>query len=226
MPRDHTSARPSAIPAELVLAAIERADRHRARDTHAVPAWAIFEHMGIARRSAAARHVRGRLEALQADGKIESVRLHSIPVWEITAAGRRYLQRERRAGIVPELPESPQHQAWRNARTLAGQEIERIREELIDTLTDAMERVERESPSDRLLEIAARLHSECRRLGSAVYCLSEWVEPDDAHPDIDERLTQEEMSLDRVERARLRARRAGRRNFHSWSEHRATGENN
>ena len=212
------------IPDELILAALGRAIRHRGGERYP-PAGPIYAHLDIPSRSGSARHVYRRLLALAAAGVLERSRRLDFTVWSLTSTGKRRLSRALRAGIV-ELPESPQHRAWRDARTLAAREIDRIRDELIDTLTDAMELAERESPSDRLFEIAARSHSGCRRLASAIYCLNEWAEPDDAHPDIDERLTPEEMSLDRVERARLRARRAGRRNIHFWSEHRATGENN
>ncbi len=213
MPRDHTSARPSEIPAELVLAAIERADRHRARDVHAVPVWAILEHLGIARRSAAARQVRGRLDALKVAGRIEGVRLHGIPAWQITAAGRRYLQRQRRAGNVPELPESPQHAAWRHAHTLAGQEIERFKGDARGYIGEALGLIDADQPagSDDLYAIGERLQFECRRLASATYCLREWQEPSDDRPDLDG------VSGDPGEDgALLRARRAGRRNPGNW----------
>lgn len=204
------------VPDALVLAAIERGGRHRARDVHAVPVWVILNHLGIARRSAAARQVRLRLDDLEADGRIELVRLHGSQAWEITTAGRRYLQRQRRAGKVPELPESPQHRAWREAQTLAEQEIERLRAELRDCITDAMEQVDSESRSDVLFEIAKRLHFECRRVASATYCLSEWAEPDDATADIDDGLEPGERTLDRAEQARRSSRRAGRRNPLNW----------
>jgi hypothetical protein len=206
------------VPDVLVLAAIERADRHRARDVHAVPVWVILEHLDIARRSAAARQVRGRLDALLAGGRIEFVRLHGAQAWEMTPAGRRYLQRQRRAGEVPELPESPQHRAWRNARTLAEQEIDRFRLELRGCLTDAMRLLDADPParSDEFYVTADRLKAECWRLASATYCLREWAEPDDAHADIDDRLDARERQLARAEQAQLRSRRAGRHHPHNW----------
>jgi hypothetical protein len=95
------------IPDELVLAAIERAERHRTNDVPGVPIWAITEHLGIARRSGSARHVRSRLRALEASWSLECLRVRSVQVWALTAAGRRRLQRAVRAGDVPPLPESP-----------------------------------------------------------------------------------------------------------------------
>jgi hypothetical protein len=202
----------------LVLAAVERAALHRGRDTRAVPVWAIFEHLGISRRSADARHVRIRLDVMHAAGWIALSRQHGVQAWELTRAGTRHLRRERRAAGIPQLPESPQHSAWRNARTSAEQEIERFRGSLREHLDEASQLLDANPPadSDAWFEIAERLHRSCRRLGSASYCLREWSEPDDARADIDDRLEPDEQRLDRAERALRRARRAGRRNTRSW----------
>jgi hypothetical protein len=54
------------IPDVTVLAAIDRAERHRGRP--GVPIWLIFEHLGIPRRS---RLVRTQLQSLVQDGAIE-----------------------------------------------------------------------------------------------------------------------------------------------------------
>jgi hypothetical protein len=52
------------IPNVLVLAAMERAERHRARGHSDVPIWTILEHLDIPRRSAIARRVRSQIGAL------------------------------------------------------------------------------------------------------------------------------------------------------------------
>jgi len=96
------------IPDVTVLAAIDRAERHRGRQ--GVPVWLIFEHLGIPRRS---RRVRARLQELVQDGAIEQRRAHGVDIWALSPSGRRRLQG---AGRV-DLPESPQHCQWRNART-------------------------------------------------------------------------------------------------------------
>jgi hypothetical protein len=205
---------------ELVLAAIERAALHRERDTGAVPVWAIFEHLSVARRSGPARRVRIRLDVMQAAGWIALSRQHGMQAWELTGVGSRHLRRERRAGRVPPLPESPQHSAWRNARTLAEQEIDRLRGRVLVRLDEASRLLDADQPadSDAWLEAAERLQRACRRLGSAVYCLREWAEPDDASADVDERLNPDEHRLDRAEQALRRARRAGRRNTRLWDD--------
>ena len=170
-------------PDGLILAAIERASLHRARGSE-VPAWAVFEHLGISRRSGAARQVRERLSALVEAGKVNTTHAHSVAGWELTTAGRRYLGRQRRT--LPVLPESPQHAAWRNAHTLAEREIGRFRMELRAMLTGTVALIELEDmASDDLYEAADDLAFQCRRLASATYCLREWEEPSDDRPDIE-----------------------------------------
>ncbi|MGD0454987.1 MAG: hypothetical protein ABSB69_15455 [Solirubrobacteraceae bacterium] len=207
---------------ELVLAAVERAARHQTRDTPAVPVWAILEHLAVPRRSAAARHVRERLGAMHAAGRLERSRRHSVPTWALSDAGLAHLRRARGAGALPALPESPQHRAWRDARTAAAQEIERFRAGLRERLAQAALLLDAEQPphSDAWLELAEELQRACRRLASASHCLYEWVEPDDARADVDEHVEPADELLDRAERTVRRARRAGRRNIRLWDERR------
>jgi hypothetical protein len=212
----------SARPAdELVLAAVERAARHQARDTPGVPAWTILEHLAIPRRSVAARHVRERLEAMHEAGWLERSRRHSVPTWMLTDAGLARL-RERGDADAPALPESPQHLAWRAARTVATQELERFREALHERLAQAATALEADPPphSDAWLALAEELQRACRRVASASYCLYEWAEPDDARADVDAHVEPGDEQLDAAERAVRRARRAGRRNTRLWAERR------
>ena len=205
---------------ELVLAALDRAARHRARDTAAVPVWAVFEHLGVSRRSTAARRVRIRLDVLQAAGWIALGRVHGIQTWGLTSAGVRHLRRERRAGRVPPLPESPQHRRWRNARLAAAQEIDRFERNLRALLAEAEQLLDVEPPadSDAVFALGERLQRGCWRLASARYCLREWSEPDDARADLETHLDLAEAGLDRAEQADRRALRAGRRNVRLWDE--------
>jgi len=205
---------------ELVLAAVERAGRHRAKDTPAVPVWAILEHLDVARRSATARHIGSRLDVLEASGSLERARRHGIPSWELTEDGCRRLQTARGAGELPALPESPQHRAWRNARTAAAQELERFRAGLREQLNAAALLLDADPPSqsDAWLELAETLQRSCRRVGSASYILHEWAEPDDARADVDEGLDPTDEQLDPSERVHRRALRAGRRNIGSWGD--------
>jgi hypothetical protein len=194
---------------ELVLAAMDRAARHRAREKDEVPVWALFEHLAIPRRSGAARRVRARVDAMEVAGLVERSRRHSVGMLVITRRARRLIKQLQQEGSLPVLPESPQHQKWRHARTLAGQEIERFRARVRGLIGQVLGMLDA-SPavdSDAWFDVAEQLHIACRRLGSATYCLHEWQEPDDAHADLEDH---GEISV------LARARRAGRRNVRLW----------
>jgi hypothetical protein len=177
--------------------------------------WAVLDHLGLPRSS---RRVRTRLDALEAAGSVERSRPRGITKWELTPAGRRRLAQARRAGSVPELPESPQHRKWREAHTLAGQEIERLHlsarddVEAASDLLDGIAGLTSPGPSsDALFELGEHLALSFRRLGSASYCLNEWGEPGDAQADIDDHSDPSDKGLDDAERARRRDWRSGRR---------------
>jgi DNA-binding transcriptional regulator PaaX len=217
--------RPHAKPAQrpsnaLVLTALERAIRHRAGDAHVAPIWAILDHLQIPRRSGEARRVRAVLEELSTAGQLEVSRPHGVDAWALTDTARRQLARARRDGLTPALPESPQHREWRNARTSAGQEIERFARRLRECIDDASLLLDASEPvpSDMWFELAEALRSACWRLGSASHCLYEWPEPQDGIADVDSRDDPGDATLEADERDRRRARRMGRRNVRLWQE--------
>jgi hypothetical protein len=126
-------------------------------------------------------------------------------------------------GAIPELPESPQHGAWRAAVSASGQEIARFRARLGACLEDAATLLASAEPadSDAWLELAERLQRSCWLLASATHCLYEWPEPDDAHADIEtgsDGLPSPPRGLDAAALARRLARRAGLRNVRLWRE--------
>ncbi len=205
---------------ELVLAAVERAARHHARDTPAVPVWAVLEHLDVRRRSVAARHVLTRLDALHTGGWLAASRRHGARTWVLTSSGVERLRRARRRVGVLELPESPQHRAWRTAHTAAAQEIERFRSELRERLADGARLLAAPTPphSDAWFELAEQLQRACRRVGSASHCLHEWAEPQDARADVDQHIEYADQELEPSARMRRQARRAGRRNIRMWSD--------
>jgi hypothetical protein len=217
MPQPH----PAQPADELILAALERAVRHDPRDQGAVPVWSVYDHLGLRRRSRAARHVSARLEALLAAGLIVAGRRHGVATWALSQAGRVRL-REAAAADAPALalPESPQHRAWRLARVAAGQELDRFRAELHGQLEHATRLLEAAPapPTDAWLELGEQLARACRRFASAGYCLREWAEPGEAHADVDERVEPGDTALGERERARRRARRTGRRNTRLWGD--------
>jgi hypothetical protein len=99
------------------------------------------------------------------------------------------------------LPESPQHRRWRHSRTLAGERIDGFRQALRESLAEAGALFDTEAPSTAWVEFAKRLGHDCKRLGSATYCLLEWPEPADERADMDDEIK-------------------GRRNVWDWdSEH-------
>lgn len=128
-----------------ILAAIDRAIRHRAREG-GVGKGLVYLHLAVPSRSGPARYVYRRLPVLEAAGLVERARRHSIDVWSLTSAGRRRLKRARRLGGV-ELPESPQHEAWRSSQLLAGKEIDRCLLGLRHGLTDALRVLDADPPA-------------------------------------------------------------------------------
>ncbi len=205
---------------ELTLAAVERAERHRAASPLPVAIWSILEQLAIARRSGAARRVRERLSALVAAGQLTRARRGGVPTWELSDVGRARLRRARRGGESLELPESPQHRAWRNACAAAALEIERFRARLRGRLDSAAQLLDASPPphSDAWLTLGEELRHDCRRLASASHCLREWPEPSDDRADLDERSDPGDELLDPADAAVRRARRGGRRNIRLWSD--------
>jgi ribosome-binding protein aMBF1 (putative translation factor) len=215
----------------LVLAAIDRAERHSGRDIPGVPLWTVLGHLDVAARSKRAREVRVRLDELVAAGSLERARRHGVPVWVFTVRGRRRLSWARREGRVPVLPESTEHRAWREARGLAEQRIEGFWLDLLEAVEHARELLDAPAPgppvlegpgavpgpaSDVWFEAGERVQGACRRLGSASYCLWKWRKPEDARADVDRHVEPGDRAFDPEERDRLRARRRGRRNTLLW----------
>ena len=199
--------RPSPVPDDMLLAAVERAERHR--DRVGVPVWLIFEHLAIPRRS---RLVRVQIQALVDARALTQTRVHGVVMWAMTPQGQRRLERAERV----ELPEAPQHLAWRNARALAQEEINRFRGALRSVIEEATTLLDGGGPSDRWFDLAERLRLSARRLGSATYCLVEWVEPNDEVADIDHHVDPGDGLLEPEELERRRALRPGRRNTRLW----------
>jgi hypothetical protein len=207
--------RPFAHPVSdaLVLAAAERAERHKPRGGPGVMLGDVFAHMGFLYNGAATRQLRPRLDALLSAGALEQTRRHGIKLWVLTSTGRRRLAQARRKGKAVELPESPQHRKWRHSRATAAERIEGYHEEFralldeADALLDAGTRAH----SDSWFRLTERLPVAAKGIGAAIYCLVEWPKPDDARPDIDDYSDPDDDNLDPEERGRRRYLRTGRR---------------
>jgi hypothetical protein len=89
---------------------------------------------------------------------------------------------------VDPLPESPQHRQWRKARDAASEQIGEFRRETRRMLGEAIHLIDLDSDetSETWFAISDSLQHACWRLGSAIYCLREWAETDDATFDIDQ----------------------------------------
>jgi hypothetical protein len=65
--------------------------------------------------------------------------------------------------------------------------------------------------SDMWFCLANRLPGLATSIGAAIYCLTEWPEPDDARPDVDDYSHPLDDRLEPEERERRRSLRTGRR---------------
>jgi hypothetical protein len=205
------------MPDGRVLAAVERAERHRRWEREGVPLSDIAHHLGFVHGSWTTRRLRPQLEALIAADLMSRARRYGVMVWVLTSAGRARAARLRRAGEVGELPESPQHRAWRHARAMAGERIEEFRARVRRSVDAAAGLLDIEATgSDAWFAAAEELNVTCRHLGSAVYCLREWQETDDARADIDDHCEPGDERLSPGERGRVRHLRTGRRTVWQW----------
>lgn len=181
-----TKPTPAELPSnDLILAAIERAICHHGHDWSAESLSSIKQHLGLPHNGWTTLKLRPKLEALEAAGLIEKSHRHSVDLWGLTAKGRRRLNA---VGGDLTLPESPQHQRWREARAAARQRIAGFRSEVRGMLDEAVDLLESDpdASSATWFKLADRLHDICWRLASAIYCLREWNEPDDSVADIDD----------------------------------------
>jgi hypothetical protein len=205
----------------IVLAAVDRADRHWQGEGKGpgVTLREVAKHLGFVPGGWTTRQLRPELDVLAAAGQLETMRRHGRTHWAPSKAGRRRLASLRRSGKEPELPESPQHRAWRAARTEAANRIDEFCTELgrdVDNASALLTR-HRHVHSDGWFDLRDRLSRSCWRVGSALHCLYEWTEPDDAKADRDDLRDPGDKRLGRVARERIRWLRSGRRNPNSWT---------
>jgi hypothetical protein len=183
------------IPDDLILAAIERAELHSRDDDAGVLYATVVDHLGLSKSSATGRKLRPRFREMEATGLIAQLKRHSLTLYTATRKGKRALKS---AGGV-ELPESPQHRAWREAKATAAERIQGFREDFQALLCDsAILLADDATDSEAWFALGERLDWACSCLGSATHCLREWQEPSDDARDADS------------------APRAGRRLTRSW----------
>lgn len=167
-----------------ILAAIRRAEVHDEQEDASRAD--IAAHLGFVHNSGTTKRLRPQLTALRTARQIRDVRRNGVALLALTAAGRRALEQAQSAGAVI-LPESPQHRKWRHSRMMAGDRIDGFREALRASVVEVGVLLDSpETRSGAWFELGKRLSADCKRLGSATYCLFEWAEPDDARADVDE----------------------------------------
>jgi hypothetical protein len=170
---------------ELLLAAIDRAYRQRRQpDADGVSLAAIKEHLDLPHNGATTIRLRPLRQQLEAEHLIAHERRKGKETWHLTGAGQIHL-----ADAGPhELPESPQHTRWREARTAASQRITGFRGELRGALDEAIALLEADHEADSAawFEASERFYQAGRLFASAIYCLREWAEPDESRADMDE----------------------------------------
>jgi hypothetical protein len=166
----------------LILAAIERAERHLPRRESGVLYASVVDHLGLPRHSGTGRRLRPRFKELEAAGLIESFQQHKCTLWTLTRDGEKRLK----AAEPVTLPEAPQHRLWRESREAADKRMVEFRAGLREAIGAARVLLkDREASSVAWFELAERLQDACARLGSATHCLREWEEPNDDGPDVD-----------------------------------------
>jgi DNA-binding MarR family transcriptional regulator len=170
---------------DLLLAAIERAERHQVKENDpGIGLSTVKQHLGLPHHGGTTRRLRPQLEALENAGLIEQFRHKGHDLMTLTAEGRARLDALR--DEIGSLPEAPQHQRWREAQAAASERIAGFRGDLAGALDEGIALLDAdEADSATWFELSERLHQAGRRLASAIYCLREWPESHDARVDSD-----------------------------------------
>jgi hypothetical protein len=170
------------FPDALILAAMKRAEIHSRHDRPGVLYSTVIDHLGLPRHSGTGRKLRPRFREMEATSLIVRMKPVSHKLYTPTRKGQRLLKG---TGDV-ELPESPQHRNWREAKAAATRHIQGFREDIQALLRDgAILLSDDATNSEAWYALAARIAGACERLGSATHCLREWAEPSDDAPDTD-----------------------------------------
>lgn len=167
----------------LVLAAVDRAHRHRFRDDLQVRLADVAAHLGMSWGPHTSRRLRPIVDRLTDErGWLKRSRRQRRDGWRLTDAGAEALSRALLDGAAEELPESPQHREWRTAREHARARIDGLKNELGERLAalNALLDAEHPPPATELLAFAEPVKELIEAVAIAHYCLYERAEPDDA----------------------------------------------
>ena len=171
---------------EMILAAIERAELHSTRPPGVLFS-TIKEHLGLPPGSGSGRVLRPKVRGLVEAKLVRHFKRNGCEVWTLTSRGQSRVAAARQAEQLGELPEAPQHRAWREAQSLASEQLAEFRDELSDALEEGKSLLfAPERSSEAWFLLGKRLEEACSRIGTAMHCLYEWAEPTDAAADVDE----------------------------------------
>jgi DNA-binding MarR family transcriptional regulator len=171
---------------ETILLALARAERYAEENpwNEAGVYWrAITDHLGVVHSAATTRKLRPQIEALIDAGLVVKTRNRGRERWGLTDAGRERAARASEEGT--KLPASPAQLEWQAARQVAAELIESIREQLAEDLREARRLLGARGSDSDYYDMAENIAREATRLGGALFCLNDWPEPDDEHPDVD-----------------------------------------
>jgi hypothetical protein len=173
---------------DLILAALERAELHDGRpDDPAVLYAAVVDHLGLKMGSSTGYWFRPRFRALVDVGLVTSAKRNGLIVHALTGAARQRLRSARAADRLGELPESPQHRRWREARAEAAERIGGYREQARSLLDEGAALLTNDAAdSEAWFALAKSLGRACEYMGAATHCLNEWAEPSDDAADVDD----------------------------------------
>jgi len=171
----------------VVLAAVERAQRRESRRGEPVVLIRIAQHLGFTPGAYTTRCTRPLLGALVQAGALEHSRRFSRDHWALTSVGRRRLVGARRRGEQLALPEAPQHRAWYSLIPPAACVcFVRHRPHARGARPGCRATRRRASRLGNVAVMTRRLAVRAELLGSAIYSAREWAEPDDAERDVDD----------------------------------------
>jgi hypothetical protein len=169
----------------VILVALERAERYEYPNPWSEKGvyWTtLIAHLGFVRDSWTTRRLRPQFQALTDACLIVRTQNARRVRWSLTDAGAVAATQARLDGQAP-LPDSPVRRQWQRAHSEAAEQIEGIRARVGDELRQALALLDAGGDSCAWYRASERLSRECRRLGGAVFCLYEWEEPNDDHPD-------------------------------------------
>jgi hypothetical protein len=172
----------------VILVALDRAERHVPpnpwRETGVY--WPrLVEHLGFVSGSWTTRRLRPQVDGLIDAGLIVKTSNAGRVRWGLTETGAMRVAQARIDGDGT-LPASPQRRHWQRARREAEVQIEDVRERLGSELRDALKLFEDGGgDSASWYGVGQRLAHDCAQFAAATFCLQEWDELDEEHPDLD-----------------------------------------